>query len=45
VRKAAIFHLQHREKVEVSPDQNGSGYKTYRVPSYDYDTPSDALEK
>ena len=31
-------------KVEVSPGSNEAGYKTYRVPFYDLDTPSDALE-
>ena len=29
----------------MSPEANGAGYKTLRVPSYDLDTPSDALEK
>ena len=28
----------------MSPGPNGAGYETHRVPSYDLDTPSDALE-
>ena len=44
VRKAAIFYLQSREKVVVSPEPNEAKCKTHRVPSYDLDTPSDALE-
>ena len=45
MRRAAIFCLGRHEKVEVSPGPNEAGYKTHRVPSYDLDTPSDALEK
>ena len=44
VRKAAIFHLRSIEEVVLDPEPNGAGYKTHRVPSYDLDTPSDALE-
>ena len=44
MRRAAIFCLGRREKVELSPGPNGAGYETHRVPSYDLDTPSDALE-
>ena len=44
VQKAAIFYLQSHEKVVVSPQPDGARYKTHRVPSYDLDTPSDALE-
>ena len=44
VRRAAIFCLGSREEVEVSPDLNAAGYETHRAPSYDLDTPSDALE-
>ena len=40
MRRAAIFRLRRREKVGVSPGPNGAGYETYRVPSYDLDTPS-----
>ena len=44
MRRAAIFHLGRREEVGVSPGPNVAGYETHRVPSYDLDTPSDALE-
>ena len=44
MQRAAIFCLRRREEVEVSPGPNEAGYKTHRVPSYDLDTPSDALE-
>ena len=44
VRKAAIFYLRSHEKVVVSPELDGGRDKTHRVPSYDLDTPSDALE-
>ena len=44
MRRAAIFRLGRREEVGVSPGPNVAGYKTHRVPSYDLDTPSDALE-
>ena len=45
MRRAAIFCLGCHAKVVVSPEPNEAGYETYRVPSYDLDTPSDALEK
>jgi hypothetical protein len=44
MQRAAIFCLRYHEKVEVSPGLNGARYKTLRVPSYDRDTPSDALK-
>ena len=44
MRRAAIFRLRRREKVGLSPGPNVAGYETYRVPSYDLNTPSDALE-
>ena len=44
MRRAAIFRLRRHAEVEVSPGPNGAGYETHRVPSYDLDTPSDALE-
>ena len=44
MRRAAIFCLGRHAEVEVSPGPNGAGYETYRVPSYDLDIPSDALE-
>ena len=44
MRRAAIFCLRRHAKVEVSPGPNVAGYETHRVPSYDLDTPSDALE-
>ena len=44
VRRAAIFHLLPREEIELSPELNMAGYKIHRVPSYDLDTLSDALE-
>ena len=43
MQRAAIFCLGSCGKVEVSPELNGAGFKTHRVPSYDVDTP-DALE-
>ena len=42
VRRAAIFCLRRREEVEVSPDPNEARYVTHRIPSYDFDIPSDA---
>ncbi len=39
---AAIFCLKCHEKVDVSTELNE--YKTYRVPFYNLDIPSDALE-
>ena len=44
MRRAAIFGLRRREEVELSPGPNEAGYETHRVPSYDLDAPSDALE-
>ena len=44
MRGAAIFRLRRREQVGLSPGPNEAGYETHRVPSYDLDTPSDALE-
>ena len=44
MQRAAIFCLRRHAKVVVSPEPNGAGYKTHRVPSYDLNTPSDALE-
>ena len=40
----SIFCLRRCEQVGVSPGPNEAGYETYRAPSYDLDTPSDALE-
>ena len=44
VRGVAIFRLRTVEKVEVDSGWVGAGYETHRVPSYDLDTPSDALD-
>ena len=44
MRRAAIFRLGRHAKVGLSPGPNEAGYETHRVPSYDLDTPSDALE-
>ena len=44
MRRAAIFRLRRHAEVELSPGPNEAGYETHRVPSYDLDTPSDALE-
>ena len=44
MRRAAIFCLRRHGEVELDPGPNGAGYETHRVPSYDLDTPSDALE-
>ena len=44
MRRAAIFCLGRHAKVVVSPEPNEAGYETHRVPSYDLDTLSDALE-
>ena len=44
MQRAAIFCLSRRGEVGVSPGPNEAGYETHRVPSYDLDTPSDALE-
>ena len=39
-----LFRLRRHAKVELDPGPNVAGYETHRVPSYDLDTPSDALE-
>ena len=44
MRRAAIFCFGRHAKVEVDLEPNEAGYETYRVPSYDLDIPSDALE-
>ena len=44
MRRAAIFRLRRHAEVVLDPGPNGAGYETHRVPSYDLDTPSDALE-
>ena len=44
MRRAAIFCLGRYVKVVVSPEPNEAGCKTHRVPFYDLNTPSDALE-
>ena len=44
MRSATIFCLRRHAKVEVDPEPNVAGCKTHRVPSYDLDTPFDALE-
>ena len=44
VRRAAIFCLRRHAEVEVSPGRNGAGDETHKAPSYDLNTPSDALE-
>ena len=44
MQRAAIFCLRRHEKIEVSRGPNVAGDETHRVPSYDLDTPSDALE-
>ena len=44
MRGVSIFHLRSVEQVEVDSGWVGAGYETHRVPSYDLDTPSDALE-
>ena len=44
MRRAAIFRLRRHAEVGLSPGPNEAGYETHRVPSYDLDTPSDALE-
>ena len=44
MRRAAIFRLGRHAEVELDPGPNEAGYETHRVPSYDLDTPSDALE-
>ena len=44
MRRAAIFRLWLHAKVGLSPGSNEAGYETHRLPSYDLDTPSEALE-
>ena len=44
MRKAAIFHLRRREEVGLSQEPSVDEYETHRLPSYDLDTLSDALE-
>ena len=44
MQRVAIFCLGRVTEVELSPDPNEAGYKTHRVPLYDLDTPSDALD-
>ena len=44
VRGVSIFHLGTVEKVGLDSGWVGAGYETHRVPSYDLDTPSDALD-
>ena len=44
MRRAAIFRLRRHAKAGLDPEPNEAGYETHRVPSYDLDTPSDALE-
>ena len=44
MRGVSIFRLRTVEKVEVDSGWVVAGYETHRVPSYDLDTPSDALE-
>ena len=39
-----IITTRRHAKVGLRPGPNGAGYETHRVPSYDLDTPSDALE-
>ena len=44
VQGVSIFRLGTVAKVELDSGWVGAGYETHRVPSYDLDTPSDALE-
>ena len=44
MRGVSIFCLGTVAKVEVDSGWVGAGYETHRVPSYDLDTPSDALD-
>ena len=44
MRGVSIFRLGTVEKVGVDCGWVEAGYKTHRVPSYDLDTPSDALD-
>ena len=40
----SIFRLRTVAKVGVDSGWVEAGYETHRVPSYDLDTPSDALD-
>ena len=44
MRGVSIFHLRSVEKVELDCGWFEAGYETHRVPSYDLDSPSDALD-
>ena len=44
MRRVSIFSLSMVGEVGVDSGWFGTGYETHRVPSYDLDTPSDALE-
>ena len=44
VRGVSIFCLGTVGEVVLDSGWFGAGYKTHRVPSYDLDTPSDALD-
>ena len=44
MRGVSIFHLGTVEEVGVDCRWVETGYETHRVPSYNLDTPSDALE-
>ena len=44
MRGVSIFCLRSVEKVGLDSGWVGAGYETHRVPSYDLDTPSDALD-
>ena len=44
MRGVSIFRLRTVEEVEVDCGWVEAGYETHRVPSYDLDTPSDALD-
>ena len=44
MRRVSIFHLRTVKEVGLDSGWVGAGYETHRVPSYDLDTPSDALE-
>ena len=44
MRGVSIFRLRTVSEVGLDSGWVGAGYETHRVPSYDLDTPSDALE-
>ena len=44
MRGVSIFCLRTVGQVAVDSEWVGAGYKTHRVSSYNFDTPSDALE-